>query len=887
MSENTLWHSFTAEEAVSRLGTDAAAGLTGEEAAARLRERGPNLLREKPPRSPWLILWDQFNSALMAVLAAAAAIAFLAHDRGDAAVIAAILVLNAALGFWQEFKADRAMEALKKMAAPSVRAVRDGRTQEIPAAGLVPGDVILVSDGDRFPADCRLLESRSLRADESALTGESAPVEKTAEPDAPAAQLADRRGMIYAGTAAVYGRGRGVVAATGMDTELGKIAVLLEETGAAQTPLQARLDILGRRLALAALAITAVIFAQGLLRGVELKLMFLAAVSLAVAAVPEGLPAVVTIALSLGARRMLARKALIRKLAAVETLGSVTVICSDKTGTLTGNRMAAREIWAGGVLHGKVGGGMPAEALAVLSAAALCSDAGPGTPGGDPTEAALVEAAAAAGFGKAELERALPRVGEAPFDPVRKMMSTLHRPAGGLPEPLRAFAGAGTLVLAKGAPERLLEKCSSVLEAGAARPLDGAGRQKILEANSELASRGMRVLAVAAAARDLPAGAGEAAMERDLTFLGLAGLIDPPRPETPAAVSVCLAAGMKPVMITGDQPLTARAVATEIGFPGGAAVTGAELDGMDGRRLAGLAEGVSVYARVSPEHKLRIVEALQERGHIVAMTGDGVNDAPALKKAHIGVAMGIAGTDVSKGAADMVLVDDNFSTIVAAVEEGRAIYDNILKFTRYLISCNAGEILVMFVSPFLGMPLALLPAQLLWMNLVTDGLPALAIGVQPAEAGVMSRPPRRTDGGVFTRGMTAHIIWSSALMCAVSLGAGWHYWRAGDPAWQTMLFTTLTLSQLAQALTVSPGRDLFASRALRNPKLLAATAASAAMQAAVIYAPFLREFFGTVPLAGRDIGLAAALAASVFLAGELAKLIRGNGRGPSGSFSRA
>ncbi len=871
MTEDTLWHSISAAEAVSRLRTDAAAGLTGAEAAARLGERGPNLLREKPPRSPWLILWEQFNSALMMVLAAAAVIAFLTHDRGDAAVIAAILVLNAALGFWQEYKADRAMEALKKMAAPSVRVVRGGRAGEIPAADLVPGDVIIIADGDHIPADCRLLESRSLRTDEAALTGESAPVEKTADPSEAAAQLADRRSMVYAGTSAVYGRGRALVTATGMDTELGRIAGMLEGTEQAETPLQSRLNVLGRRLAIIALAITAVIFAQGLLRGVELKLMFLAAVSLAVAAVPEGLPAVVTIALSLGAWRMLERNALIRKLAAVETLGSVTVICSDKTGTLTGNRMAAREVWAGGSSWETGEGAAPPEALAALCAAALCSDAEPGAGGGDPTETALVEAAAAAGLGKAELERALPRVGEAPFDPERKLMSTLHRPAGDPPEPLRAFSGGGTLTLAKGAPERLLEKCSSVLENGTAGPLDEAGRRRILEANSELASRGMRVLGVAAAARDLPPEAGAAELERDLTFLGLAGLIDPPRPGTPAAVRTCLAAGMKPVMITGDQPLTARAVATEIGFPGGAAVTGAELDGMGARRLAGLAEGVSVYARVSPEHKLRIVDALQERGHIVAMTGDGVNDAPALKKAHIGVAMGITGTDVSKGAADMVLLDDDFSTIVAAVEEGRVIYDNILKFTRYLVSCNAGEIMVMFVSPFLGMPLALLPAQLLWMNLVTDGLPALAIGVQPAEAGVMRRPPRRTDRGVFTRGMTAHIIWSSALMCAVSLGAGWHYWRAGDPAWQTMLFTTLTFSQLAQALTVSPGRDFFAARALKNPKLLGAVALSAVMQTAVIYAPFMREFFRTVPLSGADLALASALAAAIFLSGELAK----------------
>ncbi|MDT8286763.1 MAG: cation-translocating P-type ATPase, partial [Elusimicrobiales bacterium] len=457
----------------------------------------------------------------------------------------------------------------------------------------------------------------------------------------------------------------------------------------------------------------------------------------------------------------------------------------------------------------------------------------------------------------------------------RKMMSTVHTPSGEPPEALRAFAGGGAIVLAKGAPERLLEKCSSFMAGGAVSPLDEAARAKILKANEEMASRGMRVLAVAAAARAVPDGAGAEEIEKELTFLGLAGLIDPPRPEAAAAVRTCLAAGMKPVMITGDQPLTARAVATEIGIPGGAAVTGAELEKMDDARLAGLAEGVSVYARVSPEHKLRIVEALQSRGHIVAMTGDGVNDAPALKKAHIGVAMGITGTDVSKGAADMVLLDDNFSTIVAAVEEGRVIYDNILKFTRYLISCNAGEILVMFVSPFLGMPLALMPAQLLWMNLVTDGLPALAIGVQPAEAGVMKRPPRRTDGGVFSRGMTIHIIWSSSLMCAVSLGAGWYYWSAGDPAWRTMLFTTLTFSQLAQALTVSPGRDFFLVKALRNPQLLGAVALSVVLQAAVIYPPFMREYFHTVPLAGADLGLAAALAAAVFLSGEAAKAIRG------------
>ncbi|HEX2739141.1 MAG TPA: HAD-IC family P-type ATPase, partial [Rubrobacter sp.] len=779
-AEGGAWHTSEVAEVLQALGTDAGTGLDDKEAARRLEELGPNELEDRGTRSPWWILWEQFTSTMIVILLVAAVASALLGDYEDAIAIAVIVVLNAALGFAQEYRAERAMAALKQLSAPRVRVRREGHVREISARDLVRGDVVMLEAGNLVPADGRLVEGVNLRVQEAALTGESEPVGKDPatleEEDTP---LGERAGMVYLSTVVAMGRGLFVVTETGMATELGKIAAMIQAASPEQTPLQRRLNEVGKVLALAALAIVAVVFALGLLRGVDLEVMFLTAVSLAVAAVPEGLPAVVTIALALGAQRMLKRRALVRKLPAVETLGSVTVICSDKTGTLTVNRMSAtvldvadRTVELGGGKSSAVADD-PALAL-LLAGGALCNDAlleDDEEDGfraiGDPTEGALVVAAAREGMKKPDLEAALPRVGEVPFDSGRKRMTTVHEviPDSEIPEVLEPILKEGTpyIAISKGAMDSLLEISSEVWTGeGRTEPLDEGWRERILAANARLAGKGIRVLAVGF--KRLWAFAGEE-IEDDLTFFGMVGMVDPARPEARDAVETCKRAGIRPVMITGDHPLTAGYIATELGIAAeGHIVTGRDLADLPVEELVDLVEEVPVYARVSPEHKLAIVEALQERGHIVAMTGDGVNDAPALRKADIGVAMGITGTDVSKEAADMVLTDDNFATIVAAVEQGRVIYDNIRKFIKYLLTSNSAEILVMLVGPFLGLGLPLLPLQILWINLVTDGPPALALSAEPAERDIMRRPPHPPDEGVFDRGLGRHVIWVGTLM---------------------------------------------------------------------------------------------------------------------------
>ncbi|MBM3774391.1 MAG: cation-translocating P-type ATPase [Acidobacteria bacterium] len=852
------WHTLSAAEALARLAT-AASGLSGAEAARRLGEHGPNEIHQRAERIWWRIFLAQFRSVLVIVLIVAAALSAALGDRADAAAILAILLLNAGFGFFQEYRAERAIAALKRMALPVARVRRDGRVVDAPSPELVPGDVVLVEAGNLVAADSRLLESTALRADESALTGESAPVEKdSARVLAPETPLGERVNLLHRGTTITYGRALGVVVETGMRTELGRIAGMLAATRPEPTPLQRRLETLGGRLAIAALELVVVIFAVGLARGDEPRLLFLTAVSLAVAAVPEGLPAVITISLALGSQRMLRRNALVRKLSAVETLGSTTVICSDKTGTLTQNRMAVARLWLPD----------PAGSELLLAVGALCNDAQvqpDGAIAGDPTEAALVAAAQAAGLGKGDLEAMLPRAAELPFDSSRKRMSTVHR-IRQAPAFLRQFRPASPgeeyWVATKGAVEGLLSACSAIWMAGRIEELTPEWRERVIEEHDRMAADGMRILGAAArwAGSAEPGG-----LERGLVFLGAFALMDPPRPEAREAVGRCKEAGIRPVMITGDHPLTARFIARSLGIPEGRTLTGAELALLSSRDRAQAAREVSLYARVAPEDKLAIVEALQREREIVAMTGDGVNDAPALKRANIGVAMGVAGTDVAREASDIVLRDDNFATIVAAVEEGRVIYDHLRKVIRFLLTANLGEIWVMLLGPLFGMPLPLLPLQILWMNLVTDGLPALALGVEPPASGVMQRPPRSPAEGILAGGLGWAVVWQGLILGLAPLLVGFACWRAGEGQWQTMLFTSLTLAQIWLALAISSK--------WKRP-LLGAAAATIVLQSAAVYLPAGNLWLKTSPLDGRRLAICVASSTAVVWAVGIEKLLR-------------
>ncbi|GFO61545.1 ATPase [Geomonas silvestris] len=876
------WHTLGVDE-VYRLLDSSAAGLTGAEAARRLAAHGPNLLSSSQRISPWRILLEQFKNVLIIILLLAAGLSIFLGHAVESAAIAVIVAFAALLGFFQEYRAERALEALREMAAPTARVLRDGEDREIPAAEVVPGDLVLLAAGDRIPADLRVCEAVNLRTEEASLTGESKAVEKTREPlAAPQLPLGDRRNLCFAGTAVSYGRGRGVVVATGMATEFGKIAGLLQTIATEKTPLQKGLDRVGVLLARAALVGVLIIFGLGLARGENWLGMLLFAVALGVAVVPEALPAVVTISLALGVQRLVRRHALMRRLPAVETLGCTSVICSDKTGTLTRDEMTVRCCLAAGTWYQVSGAGYhpagefsrdgspvePPEALReLLRVAVLASDArliGPDAEGrcrikGDPTEGALVVAAAKAGLEATLLAADFPRFDEIPFSSETKRMTTLCR------------APQGTLACVKGAPEVLLDACSTVLSAAGERELDEVQREELKEAARQMAGDALRVLAIARRVGDL----GREDAEHGLTLLGLVGMSDPPRPEAAEAIRTCRTAGIRPVLITGDHPGTARAVARELGLlrDTGRVVTGPELEALDDRELDLAVTEIDVYARVAPVHKLRVVAAWQRQGQVVAMTGDGVNDAPALKKADIGIAMGITGTAVSKEAAAMTLTDDNFASIVAAVAEGRAIYDNIRKYLMYLLSSNLGEIGLMAGALLLGLPLPLSAVQILYVNLATDGLPALALAVDPADPDLMRRPPRDPQRGIFTRAVVTLLLagggWSTLvnlLLFSWALASG-----KPDSEARTMTFVSLVLIEFFKAYHFRSDRGSVFQHPFANRWLNRAILWELVLLLCVVYIPVLQSALRTYPLSPRDWLIVAGCGLSILPVLELAK----------------
>jgi len=892
------WHTLETNTAIKELGSSSEAGLNSAQVGEAQTKHGANELIERGGRTALQILWEQVTATMVLILIGAAGMAGLLGDTKNTVAILSIVALYALLGFIQEYRAEQAIAALKKMSVPNVRVLRDGKVQEVSARNLVPGDVIQLETGNVIPADLRLLEAVNLRIQEAALTGESEAIEKhtvaLSNEDLP---LGDRRNMAYMGTIITQGRGLALVVATGMHTELGKIADMIQQVKQEQTPLQRRLDSLGKTLAIIGVAIAALIFILGLLRGDELRHMLLTAVSVAVAIVPEGLPAVVTITLALGAQRMLKRQALIRKLPAVETLGSVTVICSDKTGTLTENRMTVvvldvaehaldltEEVERGGSLRATRNLGTPVQSSLSLAAigGSLCNDAQLIDAGddrfhtlGDPTEGALVVAAAKMGYWKSALDRSFPRTAELPFDSERKRMTTVHHLTHYDPTVLSGLdiGDKRYIAFTKGGVDGLLDITSHVWVEGKSFPLDAGWRSRIEAANERLAKKGMRVLGVGFRLMNAIPEVIQTDLEQNLTLVGLFGMIDPPRSEVQGAVAVAKYAGIRPIMITGDHPLTAIEIARQLGITeNGRALTGMEIENLSPAELKNVVDEVSVFARVAPEHKLRIVQALQEKGHIVSMTGDGVNDAPALRKADIGVAMGITGTDVSKEASDLVLLDDNFATIVAAVQEGRTIYDNIRKFVRFSVAGNIGKVLVMLIAPFLGKPLPLLPLQLLWLNLLTDGLLGLGMGVENPEPDTMKRKPYSPTEGVFSRGAGLQTLWVGALIGALALGLGSWYFFSGRPEWQTMIFTALAFMQVFQALASRSAKEsLFQQGLLSNPLLAGMAFAVLALQLAVLYIPVLANFFEVVPLNGLDLSIAAATGGLVFVAMEVGK----------------
>ncbi|WP_306533506.1 cation-translocating P-type ATPase [Geobacter sp.] len=863
------WHLKTIEETIAELGTSPQ-GLSADAARQRLVENGPNELQEQARRTPVAMLLSQFTDFMILILMGAAVLAAVIGDLGDAMPIIAIVILNAVIGFVQEFRAERAMAALREMAGNSATVMRDGSPVAIPAREIVPGDLVLLEAGNVVPADLRLVEAAQLKAVEAALTGESLPVEKVTEPFAdPDLPLGDRRNMAYKGTVISYGRGAGIAVTTGMGTELGRIAIMLQNEEETRTPLQKRLAVFGQRLAVAILIVCAIIFTLGFLRGEPLLLMLLTAISLAVAAIPEALPAVVTITLALGARKMVRQNALIRRLPAVETLGSVTYICSDKTGTLTLNRMTVEKVAVNGgelPLEDICGAGGGEAGRHFMMALALCSDArldGKGNLMGDPTETALSAAALSCGYDRKELEGDHPRVAELPFDSERKLMTTFHRQEDGF------------ISYTKGAVESIVDRSSAMLAMEKESPPDSEG---IVRLSEEMAAEGLRVLAVAMRRwEEIPQRLESDLVEEELVFLGLVGMMDPPREEAAEAVANCRSAGITPVMITGDHPLTARIIARRLSLiedDDSAVITGRELADLPLEEFEQRVEDIRVYARVAPEQKLKIVKALQDRGHFVAMTGDGVNDAPALKRADIGIAMGITGTDVSKEASAMILLDDNFATIVKAVREGRRIYANILKFIIYSITSNAGTLVAITLAPFFGLPLPLLPIQILWLNLLTDSLPGLALAAERAEHDVMNRPPVDPKEGIFSGGRGYYVVGFGILIGAVALAFQAFALRRGLP-WQTMVFTFLVLNRMAVALAVRSDRQsLFRIGLLSNRPLCGAIVITFLLQLMVVYTPVLNPVFSTTPLSGEALALTVGLALGMILVSELHKVIK-------------
>lgn len=827
----------------------------------------------------------QFADFMILVLISAAIISGVMGELSDTIAIIVIIVLNAVIGFIQEYRAEKAMAALKKMAAPSATVLRSGLPLTIAATGIVPGDIVSLEAGGIVPADLRLTEAVRLRVEEAALTGESVPAEKhTGVLHDEHLPLGDRKNMAYKGTFVTYGRGVGIVVATGMNTELGKIAAMLQEEEEVKTPLQKRLSGFGRRLAIAVLAICAIVFGIGIVRGEEPMLMLLTAISLAVAAIPEALPAVITISLALGARKLARQNALIKKLPAVETLGSVTYICSDKTGTLTLNKMSVEKVYVnekivdgpklsvGSRQSGTIGEKSYDYRLSTVEylmiALALSNDSEIDVSGnviGDPTEVALLSAARDAGFIKKALEEFYPRISEIPFDSERKCMTTFHK-----------WVGGRFISFTKGAIEIMIDRSAHILTSEGKKGVDSADIGRINEAMS---AEGLRVLGIGMRVWDgIPGDMSSENVEDGLTLLGLAGMMDPPREEAREAVRLCRGAGIRPVMITGDHPLTAKTIARRLGILGDdskAIITGRELEELPLDEFEKRVEHISVYARVAPEQKLRIVKALQERGQFVAMTGDGVNDAPALKRADIGVAMGITGTDVSKEAAHMILLDDNFATIVKAVMEGRKIYDNVRKFIKYLLTTNSGEIWTLFLAPLVGLPMPLLPIQILWINLVTDGLPALALSAEPAESDVMKRPPRHPKESIFAHGLGLHAIWAGLLMGGIVIAAQAWSVKTGHAHWQTMVFTVLCLTQLGHVLAIRSERaSLFTMGLLSNKYLLGAVILTFVCQMATVYVPSLNFVFKTEPLTSSELAVTLVLSSIVFFAVETEKLVR-------------
>lgn len=866
------WHVLETSLVCSQCDVDPSLGLDTSEAARRLAEQGNNELTESGGISPWRILWEQCTSTMALILTAAAVVSLAIGSFRDAVTILAIVSLFATLGFVQEYRAEQAMRALKRLAVPTVRVRRDGSVSDISARSLVIGDVVLLESGNVVPADCRLLESYSLKVQESLLTGETEAVEKqTAALSDDNLPIGDRLNMVWMGTTATAGRGVALVVATGMATELGRIAGMLQGVQNEWTPLQKRLDRLGKVLAAVAVAIAGVVFGLGVWRGEPLKDMLMTAVSLAVAAIPEGLPAVVTITLAIGAQRMLKRHALIRKLPAVETLGSVTVICTDKTGTLTENRMTVTSMIAAAGLTGRpdqVDKNLLRLACVLCNNATLRYEDDQEAVVGDPTEGALLLEGAASGLHRSELDQSFPRVAEVPFDSTVKRMLTIHAVTVSGAEyaalhPLGAVAG-DRLVFAKGSSDAIMLLC------GSDRTLQAAVSQQV----DALAGQGERVLGVAFRLVKAGEHLDLDECQRGLSLLGLVAMMDPLRVEVREAVLRCLKAGIRPLMITGDHPLTARTIADQAGIDSkGGVLVGRELDGLGVAGLAARVGDVSVYSRVSPEHKLAIVQALQELGEVVAMTGDGVNDAPALKKADIGVAMGITGSDVAKEAADMVLLDDNFATIVSAVEEGRTIYANILRFIEFSVSGNLGKILAVLLLPFMGLPNPLTPLQLLWLNLLTDGLLGLGMGVERPEPDVMIRRPISPEAQIFDRRMIRHTLLTGGIIGLSTILLTRHYWSSHpDGTWQTVLFASLAFAQIGQAMALrSSSYSFFSMGLFTNPLLLAMICAVVILQAAAVYLPLLQPFFKTVPLNAETLGWVVVPGISVFIVLESVK----------------
>ncbi|MFP4343599.1 MAG: cation-translocating P-type ATPase [Anaerolineales bacterium] len=926
-TEEKNWYALSVAEVVSALEGDANAGLTSAQVKRRLEEFGYNELEEKPSITFWQRLAQQLANFVVIILLVSAVISALLGDWIEAIVILAIVVLNTAIGIIQESKAEEALAALKKMAAPEAQVIREGQRVSVPARALVPGDIVVLEAGSIVPADLRLIESANLKIEEASLTGESLPVSKHAGSVlTPGAPLGDRENSAYMTTIVTYGRAKAFVVATGMATEIGHIAEMLQSFEEEQTPLQKKLDDLGRTLGVAALAICGLVFLVGILRplflGEALTLdlvleFFMIAVSLAIAAVPEGLPAVVTICLALGMQEMVKRHALIRRLPAVETLGSATVISSDKTGTLTQNQMTVTRIVAGGKEYNVTGRGYSPEGWFAVDSqkvdadedrllkqtlwiGTLCNDAAleedvKTSDGyrmvGDPTEGALVVAAAKAGYWQSQLEETCPRVGEIPFDSERKRMTTLHP----LPEPgsngrcpFSAQGGGEYVALVKGAPDIVLQQCSMTQTEHGAVPLTAELREAILEANGALASQALRVLGFAYRPwESVPEEPTPETVEQDLIFVGLMGMIDPARPEVLPAVQKARGAGLRTIMVTGDYAATARAIAQELGIirEGGRVVSGTELEALSDEELRQIISEVDVFARVAPHHKVRIVEALRANDHVVAMTGDGVNDAPALKRADIGVAMGITGTDVSKQAADMVLTDDNYVSIVSAIEQGRIIYSNIRKFVYFLLSCNTAEIAIIFIATLLGWPQPLTVIQLLWLNLLSDGAPALALGLEKGDPDIMNRPPRPPKEPVINREMLVGVIVQTVAIAGTVLLA---YWRGltyygvlndFDEAMvvreaQTMAFVTLVLSELLRAYTArSEHYPLLKLGIFSNKYMQYAVGFSIFLLLVVVYVPFLQDIFNTLPLNWREWGLILPLVLIPSVVAELQKMI--------------